>query len=418
MLTDPTKLLILFTSNYPNSVEEVFVENEIYILEKYFDKIIIICAVDINPDDIRYIPENAEVLVFNENISVLQKLKSIRFLFSNIFWNEISYCRKILKIKTTFPRLKILLVDLIKGYLLGKYTKKIIQNHASFSDVFLYSYWWDYKAIACTFLKTAQPDIITFCRAHRFDIYFYTQTDNYLPMKKFMAERLNAVFFISEDGKKYAQEVLGLHEKTFFVSRLGTFNRDDLLKPGNFADTLQLVSCSLLLPVKRVGLIIDALSLIHNIRIKWSHFGDGIMMNQLKEYAQKLISNQNIQFEFKGQTSNEDILKYYSDGQFDLLINVSQSEGLPVSIMEALSYKIPVIATGVGGTPEIVKDGYNGFLLSADATPEEVAENIKKYYFLPGEEKLKMRENAFRTWDEEYNAEKNYKDFVKSIMNL
>jgi len=87
-------------------------------------------------------------------------------------------------------------------------------------------------------------------------------------------------------------------------------------------------------------------------------------------------------------------------------------------VMEAMSFGIPVIATAVGGTPEIVKDGCNGFLLQQDPIAEEIAEAIKKYHFLPESEKNLMRENAYKTWDEEYNAEKNSAKFIKIIRGL
>ena len=41
---------------------------------------------------------------------------------------------------------------------------------------------------------------------------------------------------------------------------------------------------------------------------------------------------------------------------FDLFVNMSLSEGIPVSIMEAISFGIPIIATNVGGNAEIVND--------------------------------------------------------------
>lgn len=47
----------------------------------------------------------------------------------------------------------------------------------------------------------------------------------------------------------------------------------------------------------------------------------------------------------------------------DIFILPSYTEGLPISLLEAMSYKLPIISTPVGGIPEIVKDGENGLLI-------------------------------------------------------
>ena len=102
----------------------------------------------------------------------------------------------------------------------------------------------------------------------------------------------------------------------------------------------------------------------------------------------------------------------------DLFINVSESEGIPVSIMEAMSSGIPVMATAVGGTPEILKHKVNGIELSENINVEEIAGNIFTFLQYSMEEKQQFRQNAFKTWAENYNAEKNYESFVDTIFTL
>ncbi len=49
----------------------------------------------------------------------------------------------------------------------------------------------------------------------------------------------------------------------------------------------------------------------------------------------------------------------------DMLINPSLSEGLPNIVLEAMALRIPVIATAVGGVPELIESGESGLLVHA-----------------------------------------------------
>ncbi len=61
---------------------------------------------------------------------------------------------------------------------------------------------------------------------------------------------------------------------------------------------------------------------------------------------------------------------------FDIYANSSVKEGFPYSILEAMSAGLPIVATKVGGIPEMISDGENG-LLSEPTNPEELAKRIK-----------------------------------------
>jgi glycosyltransferase involved in cell wall biosynthesis len=96
-----------------------------------------------------------------------------------------------------------------------------------------------------------------------------------------------------------------------------------------------------------------------------------------------------------------------------LFINVSESEGTPVSVIEAVSVGIPVLCTSVGGNIEVVGNR-NGLLIGANPSPTEIAEGIKALMENP--EDLSERRGASRAvWQERYNAKRNYSAFAESL---
>jgi len=81
-----------------------------------------------------------------------------------------------------------------------------------------------------------------------------------------------------------------------------------------------------------------------------------------------------------------------------------------------MSFHIPVIATDVGGTAELVDDGMNGILLPADFSDEELVDAIGKFYTMSQEQYMHYRENARRKFMNDYNATENYKVFLEHLV--
>ena len=116
---------------------------------------------------------------------------------------------------------------------------------------------------------------------------------------------------------------------------------------------------------------------------------------------------------------NSDVIELYRKEYFDCFINVSTTEGVPVSVMEAMSFGIPILATDVGGTSEIVKDGSNGILLKPDCSPKQISEKIESLIDLSKDNEIRKYRKASRIlWNQMCNADVNYKSFVSMLYGL
>ena len=96
---------------------------------------------------------------------------------------------------------------------------------------------------------------------------------------------------------------------------------------------------------------------------------------------------------FTGRISNHKLKKEYAKARVYVLPSLV-NENSPLTIQEAISQGTPVITTDIGGQKELVRDGYNGFLVEP-GNSEDLAEKIK--IILQDEElRRKMSKNCLK----------------------
>jgi len=412
------RALILITTSYPYGNEEVFITEELKYLSKDFN--VIILSRSIEMDTPRPVPSGVIVINIPAKSSLFYKLfispfvlLSNSFIIGQLLVHEILELRR-LKISLNRPRLIKMLHDLGKGIELKYHLNKIVKQYCSKQSIpILYSYWMINPALAIALMNKRY---IKIARIHRFDLFFEDDHLKYLSFQRFKVSRLNKLYFVSLHGKSYWEKKFGNRYNNLEVSKLSTPIGKYL--PASLRGGKIIASCSHLIHFKRVHLIIEALSLIDNIMLNWVHFGSGELYNELKNNAELLLKDKsNIQFKFMGQTGNADIRAYYANNNPDLFIHTSSSEGLPVSIIEALSYGIPVIGLDADGVKEVVSSR-NGELLPRDATPAEIARSIEKILLLPAKKIEKLREESYRLWEQNHHPVKNNNHFIQSIQSL
>lgn len=99
--------------------------------------------------------------------------------------------------------------------------------------------------------------------------------------------------------------------------------------------------------------------------------GGGQERQALQELVKELDLEERVTF--VGKVSNGEVPKYMVAS--DVFVLPSLSEGFPLVTLEAMASGLPIVATKVGGLPEIVKDGDNGFLIEPK-NPEQIAEKV------------------------------------------
>ena len=268
-----------------------------------------------------------------------------------------------------------------------------------------YSYWFYESAYAAARLRRHYCGSRFVSRCHGYDLYEIRHPGGYLPFRPFLTHQADALCPISQDGVDYVNARFP-KAGNLRLSRLGTM--DHGLCEAEKSDILTIVSCSNLVDVKRVDLLIRGLALCKQ-PVRWFHFGDGPLMAPLRQQAETLPSH--IQWQFMGNVPNAELMAFYKTTYADAFLNVSSSEGVPVSVMEALSFGIPAIATDVGGTHEIVINGHNGLLLSCDPSPADIAHAITQIVAMDG-----VRANARFIWQDRCSAAENYSKFYQEIL--
>lgn len=411
------KYLVFLTKIFPFATGEEFIANELPITAREFDKVILIAtSVPEGAVQTRSVPENTEVYTISASSLKRTLLPgAVKNLFASPAECRSEQDRQAAKHKPI--RRAYFAYVLAKGSAVARKASEILAKTdlAEADAVTFYSYWFYDTALAALMLKRSchASRCHAYSRAHGYDIYPERNSANYLPLRPLLLKNLDNVFPCSENGSRYLKTTYPEWSAKVSTSYLGTTDQGVGPRPGG--DVFRMVSCCHIVPIKRVELFARSLAALSGsgLKLEWTHFGGGDGLEPLKKYASENLSFMKVNF--AGEVKNQDLMEYYRKNPVDLFVNTSQLEGLPVSIMEACSFGIPIVATDVGGTGEIVKNGRNGFLLSADFEPEELAHEIEHIYRMTHEEQDVLRSSSRKVWEDSFNAAENYKRFSHAI---
>lgn len=394
------KSITLFTIDFPYGNQEVFLENELSFLSDSFDSINIVPL----------FPKKTIRDVHFLNITVFPPILNKRKLYftallTTLFYKAFFSCL----VSTGLTVQKIW--KSFKQAIIITNTKVYLDKHNElFSSDIWYFYWGTNTVNVLPFL-TEFPK--TIARLHGFDLYeedTFERPPQVLRTKVFGA--LDSIHVITENGINYLRKKYPEFKSKYILSRLGVSDRG-LAKPSDDG-IFRLMTCSNIYKIKRIDLLAKALIGIQSINIEWTHFGDGDEKLERKLFKITDDFSPNITFNYKGRVPNSEVIKHFQKQPVDLFVNVSLSEGLPVSIMEAISFGVPVLATDCGGISELINTN-NGAIIPVEISPEDLTSRIigmvTQY---AGDKRIAARSS----WAENVNSEMNYKKFYQFVKNM
>lgn len=400
---------------FPGQANNTFFLNELPAIKQYFSDIIVF-SYHIKKSKVKTISNEHNIHIINIKSGIINafRISFVSWLFSNEVRQEIRSI--VLGKRSIFKKIAYMVhYGLFFSASNHKLNKEICKSQKTQQQVVLYSFWLSRGAYTISKIsKHKHPNVsIIISRAHGYDLYEYRNQLNYLPFRKYINHNLDKISFISNDGLNYHASKYGLIDAKREISRLGTYPTT-LSKKIVEKNYVTIASCSSIIQVKRLDLIIEVLSRV-SVPIKWIHLGSGNLESEIICLAQEKLPKVDVRF--LGNIENKNVLKVYIDNDVDYFINLSDSEGVPVSIMEALSVGIPVIARNVGGNNEIVSAN-NGLLL-------DKTEDINVYSELVFNE-LRVRlgdvnlydkkcHSAKESWNNRYNSELNYYCFFENL---
>ena len=201
------------------------------------------------------------------------------------------------------------------------------------------------------------------------------------------------------------------------------YNGTDLFEEKNDPPRkgyINLITVGRLAPFKNIDKIILSLIELQSINsniYKLIIVGDGPQRKNLE----KLVSENKLEelVTFTGQLKKNELNKYYLKS--DIYIQASGYEGLPHTLLEAISHNLSIISTPIGGTNEILENNTNGWtidLVNGNYPDEKDIARKISYLQENQEEDINKKYKASLLLKKQFNKEINFQEYIKTIENL
>lgn len=276
----------------------------------------------------------------------------------------------------------------------------------------VYSF-WAFHPIPCQVVKLLNPSIRTTTRIHGGDLYKHSDYIGQMhiwPWRQKALKSYDSILSVSKEGAEYLKRTHALNN--VFTVYLGSRCPPETRQDCTQIDRSLFVSVANIIPSKRLDMIAEIIRSLE-CPITWHHFGSARTADyddELKTRIDGLLAGTEHSVIWHGQKTTADIFNFYLKSSPGLFISTSETEGIPVSVMEAMSCGIPILTTDAGGSHELVTN--NGLCLSIDFDIAEAREWIMKN--LENTENVTfMAEQSMHLWAERFHFDKNQETWMK-----
>lgn len=237
---------------------------------------------------------------------------------------------------------------------------------------------WGSTTATMAYIISRLSGILWSFTLHRWDI----KENNMLKEKVKSAKFIRC---ISENGKLELLKIIGTNFRDkIIVIHMGVKIPINVDKANNDEKKyFRIITPANLLPVKGHRYLIEACSILVKKNInnfKFIFYGEGLIRKELEELIKRKFLNEYIKM--PGLISHRRLIKMYQDKEIDTVVLPSiitkegEHEGIPVSLMEAMAYSIPVISTNTGGISELLSNGPG--IMVEEKNPKQLAIAIEK----------------------------------------
>lgn len=408
------KTLLIITETFPigGVTEAAFLNPEFGMLKGKFDRIVIVPKIYegkfVEPQPTKDFQVDARF----SKVPRMSFVEALKGMTSTYVWRQIAADPRAL---FSLSKLRKLLSATHRAKLFAQWLEREYPASQE-SKIVIYSFWFDMGAIAAVFLPPS-PFRRFYSRAHRVDLYDLPGEYKSPRLRQDTLAAIEGVWSCSEFGANYLRKSFPKYRDKIHCAYLGSFKSQAGYVPTpKEDDPFTFVTICRLASVKRVGFALDCIKELVKAnpqrKFRWIVIGEGPERNSIE--LKICHKHANLEVKMLGQLDNAEVQKYLVTNPIHFFVLLSENEGLPISILESLSYGIPVIASNINGIPEAIKHGENGLLMDLSQNPKDFVKTVSPFLQQP-QLWQRMSHSAKIIWQNHFDATQTRKDFINLL---